>query len=167
MRTFVVMMMCGAVLVACAEPEQDRGIEPAPMPIPDPVPAPEGAAESDDVALPDPAPEPDAEPERETIADDGRPEWWFPEVREEGGVIEFCVETLATGTLRDAGQRAVDVAMERAMLEARRRGYVFDRTAVSVPKTWGWPLRDLPGRDRRYAGYALVRLDLAELAESE
>jgi hypothetical protein len=100
---------------------------------------------------------------RGTIADDGRPEWWFPEVRRHGSELSFCVETIADESLRAAGREAVDVAEDRARIECERAGYTFRASAMNVDKTWGWPLPQLPGQTRRYAGYALVTIDLAEL----
>lgn len=156
------VLLCTAALAGCTQQEV-----PPPEPvqaIPDAVRTPEDIRElRRGERSESQADEPNAEPERDRIADDGRPEWWFPEVREEDNELVLCVETIATG-LRAAGQRASDVAEGRARLETERRGYVFDTSAMRVPNSWVWPLQELPGMERRYAGYALVRIDLAMLS---
>lgn len=142
MRALWLIPMCA--LAACgpekAEPEPRRPDEP--------------------VVAPEPV---DQGEEREVIADDGRPEWWYPEVRRSGSSMMFCVETIAEDTLRAAGRDAVHVAEKRARIECDRAGFVFDTGAMIVEKTWGWPLPDLPGRSRRYAGYAQVTIYLDAL----
>ncbi|GAB4551645.1 MAG: hypothetical protein Tsb0013_13750 [Phycisphaerales bacterium] len=148
--------LLGMSVVGCAPTEKEPAREPV-MPIPDPVPAPEGARTASAGA--------DEEPER--IADDGRPAWWFPEVRREGSRLLLCVETIASGSLRDANRRAVEVAQERASLETDRAGHIFADSAMAIEKAWGWPLPALPGREAQYAGYALVAVDLSALPRSE
>ncbi len=136
-----------ALLCGCANDKNETAPPPEPfMPIPDPVPVPEGAQAS--------------EPER--IADDGRPGWWFPEVRRSSESLRLCIETIGTGSLRDANRRAVEAAYARAAIEAKRIGYELGDDAVVIEKTWSWPLPQLPGRERQYAGYAMVLVQLSE-----
>ncbi|MEM1423796.1 MAG: hypothetical protein AAGH64_07310 [Planctomycetota bacterium] len=142
-----------AALSGCVEVERER--TPHSSPIPDPVPKPKNVQRVSDATQ---------ESGAERISDDGRPEWWFPEVRREGGVLVLCVETIAPGSLRDANRAAVEVASTRAAIETRRAGYVFDEGAMSIEKSWGWPLPSLPGRDPGYAGYAMVSVDLGDLS---
>ena len=145
---------CGVVLTCWAGGPQRKPGDETVTPFPDPVPPPEGAVD---------APETDSEP-RERIADDGRPEWWFPEVREEADALMFCVEVIGTGSLRNASREAVEVAVRRAEIEFSRRGWVFDRDAMRVVKSWGWPLPEVMGHEKSYAGYALVSAETPDTA---
>ena len=156
MRTLMVVCVA-AGLCGCVEVERER--TPHSSPIPDPVPPPENVQ-----AISDPSGDQGESVER--ISDDGRPGWWFPEVRREGDTLVLCVETIAEGSLRDANRSAVEVATTRAEIETRRAGFSFDEDAMSIEKTWGWPLPSLPGREPGYAGYAMVAIDLSALSAS-
>lgn len=105
-----------------------------------------------------------AEPEPEIvlgerIAADGRPEWWFPEPEFDAESVTVCVETIAY-SLRDAREAAIALGRERARLWIESRGRHPIAGTYEVKRVWAWPLPDLPGREERYAGYALVRLGM-------
>lgn len=159
MKTACVVSLCALVALSvcsvpgCVTVEKEQKRRSAPIPTPGP--SADNAEQVGDAETTD-------GPDR--IADDGRPEWWFPEVRREGDALRLCVETIVQGSLRDASRRAVEVASERAAIETRRAGYEFREDAMMIERSWGWPLPSLPGREPGYAGYAMVQIDLSGLS---
>lgn len=113
-----------------------------------------------------PAPEPLPEPTVETVQrrDDGRPAWWFPEVRRgPGEQLVLCAEALGR-TLVDTRRGAVAAA--RARIDDLRADAGLDPLDeqdphVHVERALVWPL---PGSSEdpesyRYAGYVWVRFE--------
>ncbi len=100
----------------------------------------------------------------ERIAPDGRPEWWFPEPRFDDAGLTVCVETIAL-SLRGARESATELGLERAALWIESRGRTPIPDTYSVERVWAWPLPELPGREERYAGYALVRMEMVERSD--